>query len=124
MEEGTTQAIPRWLQALLGLASLCVVGLTIAGIVVFAVAAPQVADEASDRIDERIEEALDDLQESIETALEPTNEEVRHLDSSLGDELRELLDRIQQVEDWLTEIRDLLDEINLRDAEALELRLE
>ena len=124
MEEGTTQAIPRWLQALLGLASLCVVGLTIAGIIVFVVAAPQVADEASDRIDERIEDALDDLQESIETALEPTNEEVRHLDSSLGTELRDLLDRIQQVEDWLNEIRDLLDEINLRDAEALELRLE
>ena len=124
MKESPTPAIPRWLQALLGLASLCVVGLTIAVIAAFLVVAPQAVDQASENVDERIEDALDELEESIKSALEPTNEEVRELDSSLGGDLRELLDRIDEVEDRLRKIRDVLDEINIRDAKALELRVE
>ena len=119
MEQPRIQAIPLWLQALLAIASICVIALTIGLIVLLTVVAPRASEQAGDEIDHRVEEALDDLEESIASALEPTNDSIRSLDSSLGDELRDILERFDEVEERLLRIRDLLDEINLRDAEAL-----
>lgn len=119
MEPPSIHAIPRWLQALLAIASTCVIGLTIALVILVLVVAPRASDQAGNEIDQRVEDILDDLEESISSALEPTNESIESLDSSLGGELREVLERFDEVEERLSRIRDLLDEINLRDAEAL-----
>ena len=119
MEPPSIQAIPRWLQALLGIAAICVIGLTIGLVVLLVVVVPRASEQASDQVEQRLDDALDDLEASVTSALEPTNEAVRDLDTSLGGELRDILERVDEVEERLRRIRDLLDEINLRDAEAM-----
>lgn len=115
------QTIPPWLQALMGFASFCVIVITITLIVALSLGVGFVSG-TYDEVERQLEIASDSLatiEESVETALVPTNEAIGDLDRSLGGELREMSERIEDFEVRLSEIRDLLNEINRRDAAAV-----
>lgn len=126
---GLSRGLDLSVRTLVALASLCVIGVTVALILILLIAIPNVADE----VELQRQEIISEMEESFDQALEPTNQEIAALGDRLSSDLDELestnRDEREELDDSLTEelallqksndetVR-LLQQIDLRDARA------
>ncbi len=132
----------RWLQWLVAAAAVAVILVSlgiIAVLVLFSVALSQLASHDWDtELDEVREDLREDLTSSVADALKPTHDELNALDESLGAEVRELDESLRTevraldeslsaelitVQDRLGSVERVLQEINQREAIALDIEV-
>ena len=113
--------MPRWLQLLVGAASLCVVVVTVALVVLLVIILPGSAGRIDSEIDARLDEIMAELEASIASAMEPTEAQIDELDNSLSGELRTIREKIERLEGKLEEVEEILDQINIRDETTFRL---
>ena len=103
--------MPRWLIALLALASLCVIAVTVVVIAFFAAIGPGLGEELDDLADSAIEDVADQAEAAVADGLRPTQRT-----------LEEMREAMQNADELLAKIEQAIAAINARDAELAELQ--
>ncbi len=121
-------AMPRWLIALLALASLCVIAVTavvIAFVIAFfAAIGPGLSEELNDLADSTIEDVADEAEAAVADGLRPTQRTLEEMREAIIAELGPLRETMQNADELLAKIEQAIAAINARDAELAELQRE
>ena len=121
-------AMPRWLIALLALASLCVIAVTavvIAFVIAFfAAIGPGLSEELNDLADSTIEDVADEAEAAVADGLRPTQRTLEEMREAIIAELGPLRETMQNADELLAKIEQAIAAINTRDAELAELQRE
>ena len=120
--------MPRWLIALLALASLCVIAVTavvIAFVIAFfAAIGPGLSEELNDLADSTIEDVADEAEAAVADGLRPTQRTLEEMHEAIIAELGPLRETMQNADELLAKIEQAIAAINARDAELAELQRE
>ncbi len=120
--------MPRWLIALLALASLCVIAVTavvIAFVIAFfAAIGPGLSEELNDLADSTIEDVADEAEAAVADGLRPTQRTLEEMREAIIAELGPLRETMQNADELLAKIEQAIAAINARDAELAELQRE
>lgn len=117
-------AMPRWLIALLALASLCVIAVTVVVIAFFAAIGPGLSEELNDLADSTIEDVADEAEAAVADGLRPTQRTLEEMREAIIAELGPLRETMQNADELLAKIEQAIAAINARDAELAELQQE
>ena len=120
--------MPRWLIALLALASLCVITVTavvIAFVIAFfAAIGPGLSEDLNDLADSTIEDVADEAEAAVADGLRPTQRTLEEMREAIIAELGPLRETMQNADELLAKIEQAIAAINARDAELAELQRE
>ena len=120
--------MPRWLIALLALASLCVIAVTavvIAFVIAFfAAIGPGLSEELNDLADSTIEDVADEAEAAVADGLRPPQRTLEEMREAIIAELGPLRETMQNADELLAKIEQAIAAINARDAELAELQRE
>ena len=120
--------MPRWLIALLALASLCVIAVTVVVvafmIAFFAAIGPGLSEELNDLADSTIEDVADEAEAAVADGLRPTQRTLEEMREAIIAELGPLRETMQNADELLAKIEQAIAAINARDAELAELQRE
>ena len=121
-------AMPRWLIALLALASLCVIAVTVVviafAIAFFAAIGPGLSEELNDLADSAVEDVADEAEAAVADGLRPTQRTLEEMREAIIAELGPLREAMQNADELLAKIEQAIAAINARDAELAELQRE
>lgn len=115
-------AMPRWLIALLALASLCVIAVTVVVIAFFAAIGPGLGEEIDELADSVIEDVADEAEAAVADGLRPTQRTLEEMREAIVAELEPLRESMQRADELLEKIEQAIAAINTRDAELAELQ--
>lgn len=115
-------AMPRWLIALLALASLCVIAVTVVVIAFFAAIGPGLGEELDELADTAIEDVADQAEAAVADGLRPTQRTLEEMREAIIAELGPLREAMQNADELLAKIEQAIAAINARDAELAELQ--
>lgn len=115
-------AMPRWLIALLALASLCVIAVTVVVIAFFAAIGPGLGEELDELADTAIEDVADQAEAAVADGLRPTQRTLEEMRKAIIAELGPLREAMQNADELLAKIEQAIAAINARDAELAELQ--
>ena len=114
--------MPRWLIALLALASLCVIAVTAVVIAFFAAIGPGLSEELDELADTAIEDVADQAEAAVADGLRPTQRTLEEMREAIIAELSPLREAMQNADELLAKIEQAIAAINARDAELAELQ--
>ena len=114
--------MPRWLIALLAIASLCVIAVTVVVIAFFAAIGPGLSEELDELADTAIEDVADQAEAAVADGLRPTQRTLEEMREAIIAELGPLREAMQNADELLAKIEQAIAAINARDAELAELQ--
>lgn len=114
--------MPRWLIALLALASLCVIAVTVVVIAFFAAIGPSLGEELDELADTAIEDVANQAEAAVADGLRPTQRTLEEMREAIIAELGPLREAMQNADELLAKIEQAIAAINARDAELAELQ--